>query len=416
MRTWRLGSVGVALRVAPRLGAVLFVVALLHIGIISGYTFLSLRLVELGGSPSVVALSAGISAFAEVPSMLVAGWIAVRIGLRGLFAVGALLYGVAFLSWAVVGSVGLIIASRILIGFSFASVIIAVVLTIATLLPAELQATGQALFQTTAFGIAAIIANVVGGLLYSTAGHSAVFGLARGPGGRRRDRRLAGHAAPAGRPRGAVRATILSVGQPWIDPTVTGVGRVPMHSVPHTDRLDLDGTWRFQLLRRPDAATAADDWRDIEVPGCWTLQDTFDEPHYTNVQMPFPGQPPDEIPELNPTGVYERTVRAPRGLGRASGSCSTSAPPRACSSRPSTGSRSASARTPTSPRSSTSPTVSRPGTNTLTLRVVKWSDATFVEDQDQWWHGGITRSVFLYATGARPPRRHQGRSPAWPRT
>lgn len=178
VRTWRLGSVGVALRVAPRLGAVLFVVALLHIGIISGYTFLSLRLVELGGSPSVVALSAGISAFAEVPSMLVAGWIAVRIGLRGLFAVGALLYGVAFLSWAVVGSVGLIIASRILIGFSFASVIVAVVLTIATLLPAELQATGQALFQTTAFGIAAIIANVVGGLLYSTAGHAAVFGLA----------------------------------------------------------------------------------------------------------------------------------------------------------------------------------------------------------------------------------------------
>ena len=30
---------------------------------------------------------------------------------------------------------------------------------------------------------------------------------------------------------------------------------------------------------------------------------------------------------------------------------------------------------------------------------MKWSDATFVEDQDQWWHGGITRSVFLYATG-----------------
>ena len=72
----------------------------------------------------------------------------------------------------------LIMASRVLIGFAFASVIVAVVLTIATLLPADLQATGQALFQTTAFGIAAIIANVVGGLLYSTAGHGAVFGLA----------------------------------------------------------------------------------------------------------------------------------------------------------------------------------------------------------------------------------------------
>ena len=38
------------------------------------------------------------------------------------------------------------------------------------------------------------------------------------------------------------------------------------------------------------------------------------------------------------------------------------------------------------------------GPNVLRLTVVKWSDATFIEDQDQWWHGGLTRSVFLYAT------------------
>ncbi len=31
--------------------------------------------------------------------------------------------------------------------------------------------------------------------------------------------------------------------------------------------------------------------------------------------------------------------------------------------------------------------------------MIKWSDASYVEDQDQWWHAGITRSVFLYATG-----------------
>src|SRR5206468_5907982 len=42
--------------------------------------------------------------------------------------------------------------------------------------------------------------------------------------------------------------------------------------------------------------------------------------------------------------------------------------------------------------------VAGPGRHRLTLRVVKWSDATYIEDQDQWWHGGITRSVFLYTT------------------
>lgn len=31
--------------------------------------------------------------------------------------------------------------------------------------------------------------------------------------------------------------------------------------------------------------------------------------------------------------------------------------------------------------------------------VVKWSDASFVEDQDQWWMGGLHREVFLYCTG-----------------
>lgn len=47
----------------------------------------------------------------------------------------------------------------------------------------------------------------------------------------------------------------------------------------------------------------------------------------------------------------------------------------------------------------------RHGSNTLRLTVVKWSDATFVEDQDQWWHGGITRSVYLYVTGIDPEAR-----------
>lgn len=40
----------------------------------------------------------------------------------------------------------------------------------------------------------------------------------------------------------------------------------------------------------------------------------------------------------------------------------------------------------------------RPGERaTLRLTVVKWSDASHIEDQDHWWHGGITRSVLLYA-------------------
>ncbi len=176
-RTWQFGSASVALRIAPKLGLVLVAVALVHVGMISGFTFLSLRLVQLGGGASDVALSSGLSAAVEIPSMAAMGWIVGRLGLRGVFVMSAIVYAACFASWAVLEVPALIIATRMFTGFAFAGVVVGVVLTIATLLPPDLQATGQALFQTTAFGVAAIIANLAGGILYGAVGPAAVFGL-----------------------------------------------------------------------------------------------------------------------------------------------------------------------------------------------------------------------------------------------
>ena len=36
--------------------------------------------------------------------------------------------------------------------------------------------------------------------------------------------------------------------------------------------------------------------------------------------------------------------------------------------------------------------------NTVAAVVVQWSDASFIEDQDQWWLGGLHREVYLYST------------------
>ena len=98
---------------------------------------------------------------------------------------------------------------------------------------------------------------------------------------------------------------------PWLAPELVQLGRLPMHSVPHSDRLELDGTWRFQLLDRPDEDPTAT-WGEIRVPGAWTMQGFPDRPHYTNVQMPFEGLPA-HLPEHQPTGVYERTFELPDG-------------------------------------------------------------------------------------------------------
>jgi beta-galactosidase len=183
--------------------------------------------------------------------------------------------------------------------------------------------------------------------------------------------------------------------RPWQTPELTGLGREPMHSVPHHERIVLDGEWRFQLLPRPDA-DPTNGWRQIEVPGCWTMQGTSDQPHYTNVQMPFPGLPP-EIPDENPTGLYERSFDLPQGwLGRRV-VLQVGAAESVLIVRLNDEEVGLSKDSHLAAEFDVSGLV-RPGANTLSLRVVKWSDASYVEDQDQWWHGGITRSVFLYAT------------------
>ena len=134
-------------------------------------------------------------------------------------------------------------------------------------------------------------------------------------------------------------------------------------------------------------------------PGLWTMADTWDKPHYTNVQMPFAGLPP-EIPDGQPDRRLRARVRGPRRLARARPP--RRPPRRRRRERPDRRARRRGGRRrqglaprlrirPDGPRRRRAPTPSA-------SRVVKWSDATYVEDQDQWWHGGISRPVFLYAT------------------
>ncbi|HEX7490833.1 MAG TPA: glycoside hydrolase family 2 TIM barrel-domain containing protein [Candidatus Limnocylindrales bacterium] len=184
--------------------------------------------------------------------------------------------------------------------------------------------------------------------------------------------------------------------KPWLSPELTSASRLPMHSVPHLDRVVLDGRWRFQLLRSPDEEPSPD-WAEAEVPGCWTMQGFWDLPHYTNVQMPFPGKPL-QLPDVNPTGVYEREIDltsewlAGRRVVLHVGAAESVLIARV------NGSEVGISKDSHLAAEFDVTALVKPGKNAVSLRVVKWSDATYIEDQDQWWHGGITRSVCLYAT------------------
>ncbi len=187
------------------------------------------------------------------------------------------------------------------------------------------------------------------------------------------------------------------IGRFWEAPELTSLHRLPMHSVPHDDRVPLDGVWRFQLLRRADASPDGE-WRDIDVPGCWTMQDTGDLPQYTNVQMPFDTQPPC-VPEDNPTGIYERSFELPDAWGDRRIVVHIGAAESVLVVEVNGAFVGLSKDSHLAAEFDVTSVV-RPGENTVHLRVVKWSDASFIEDQDHWWHGGVTRPVFLYTTSA----------------
>ena len=96
----RFGSVGRAFAIQPRLLGVLAAFTLAWGGVQGAVTFVSIRIVELGGHPSDVALTFGISAIAEVPGLVLASWLGRRIGLRALTAGSLIGFGLCI---AVVG-------------------------------------------------------------------------------------------------------------------------------------------------------------------------------------------------------------------------------------------------------------------------------------------------------------------------
>ena len=185
--------------------------------------------------------------------------------------------------------------------------------------------------------------------------------------------------------------------------------------------VSLAGDWRFRLLAgapgTPGAAgvlpegEGVDDvaspgyddagWDTMPVPSHWVLghDGRYGSPIYTNVQFPFPTEPPF-VPDANPTGDYRRTIEladgfagAERVLLRFDGVESmyrvwvngelvgTGVGSRLAQEFDVTG-------------------VVRAGENLVVVRVHQWSAASYLEDQDQWWMPGIFREVSLQARPA----------------
>lgn len=163
----------------------------------------------------------------------------------------------------------------------------------------------------------------------------------------------------------------------------------------------LDGEWDFELLERPEALTGSQVGRgglaaSVTVPGAWTAQG-HGNPLYTNVVMPFGGEPP-AVPEDNPTAVYRRTVEVPgawagRRVVVRIGSAESMAIVYLDGNLVGFGTDS---RLPSD--FDLSDHVEPGRSHMVAVVVPRWSAGTWLEDQDQWFHGGLQRSVSLHST------------------
>lgn len=200
--------------------------------------------------------------------------------------------------------------------------------------------------------------------------------------------------------------------EPWQNPQINSINREPIqaHFLPYSDakrsverRISLAGTWKFLYSRNPTACPAdfyqpgynTRKWKNIQVPGSWELQG-FDAPIYTDVKYPFPANPPYVPTDYNPVGAYVRDFTVPANWQGMDVFIDFEGVESAfyCWVNGKLAGYSEDSRLPAHFNIGK---LLKKGTNRLAVKVFRYSDGSYLEDQDYWKYSGIERDVFLYA-------------------
>ena len=215
----------------------------------------------------------------------------------------------------------------------------------------------------------------------------------------------------AGSPAASLSAILAR--RDWENPAITHLNQLPAHPpfcswrTPEEARDDrpssrlrsLNGRWRFSYFSRPEAVPESwlqgdlPDADAVTVPSNWQMAG-YDAPIYTNVNYPIPVNPPF-VPEENPTGCYSLTFEADAGW-LASGETRVvfdgvnSAFHLWCN-----GHWIGYAQDSRLPSEFDLSAALQPGANRLAVMVLRWSDGSYLEDQDMWRMSGIFRDVSL---------------------
>jgi beta-galactosidase len=206
--------------------------------------------------------------------------------------------------------------------------------------------------------------------------------------------------------------------EPWEDPLVCGINREPSRATAYSfasidaalnstreksgRMISLNGDWDFSFAIKPADApkdfykSRVSGWKKIEVPSNWEMKG-YDKPIYKSAVYPFrPVNPPYVPQDYNGVGSYQRSFTIPASwkdmnvtlhfggvssaykvwvngkfLGYAEDSFLAS-------------------------EFNVTPYLIA-GENIVSVQVIRWSDGSFLEDQDHWRLSGIQREVLLLA-------------------
>lgn len=199
----------------------------------------------------------------------------------------------------------------------------------------------------------------------------------------------------------------------WENPKIFAVNK----RLPHANRIffsdqkilndynfqSLNGEWDFKYLSNHNKYQpkfyqkefSTLNWNQITVPSNWQLEG-YDRLHYTNVNYPFPVDPP-RVPSDNPAGLYRKKFYISTELQDKQNIIRFEGVDSAFYLWVngdyvgySQGSR-------LSAEFELSQYLDYGSENIIAVKVIKWSDGSYLEDQDMWWLSGIFRDVYLYA-------------------
>ena len=205
----------------------------------------------------------------------------------------------------------------------------------------------------------------------------------------------------------------------WENPQVLGISKLPYHVTlgnPSTHGSNpeityLDGTWKFRWSPDPDSRPAGffeagydvSGWEDIHVPCDWEMQG-YGTPIYTNSRYPFRREQP------RVTGTPDRSWTAFRARNPV-GSYVTEFEASDIASSDwimefegvssafyvwVNGQKAGYSQNSMSPAEFDISPYLIEGLNRLAVEVYRWSDGSYLEDQDFWRLSGIFRSVKLW--------------------